>query len=138
MDEFADALDLCNNSSLGMNGIKFNICKALPMRAKEILLGFFNGILQTGEIPEKWKNLWEGCLYYEGKNPAPPDSYRPISLIGCDRKFMEKMLCTRLDIWGERNNVLPPTQYGFSKGTGTRDCLAILTTDINNSFEMKE
>jgi hypothetical protein len=51
---------------------------------------------------------------------------------------MEKMLCTRLDIWAERNNVLSPTQYGFTKGKGTRDCLAILTTEINNSFEMKE
>jgi hypothetical protein len=29
-------------------------------------------------------------------------------------------------------------QYGFRKGKGTRDYLAILVTDINNSFEMKE
>jgi hypothetical protein len=40
MDEFEAALDLCNNSSPGINGIKFNIYKALPMRAKETLLGF--------------------------------------------------------------------------------------------------
>jgi hypothetical protein len=73
-----------------------------------------------------------------GKNPASPDSYRYISFIGCDRKLMEKMLCTRLDIWAERNNLLSPTQYGFSKEKGTRDCLAILTAFIYNSFEMKE
>jgi hypothetical protein len=36
MDEFQAALDLCNNSSPGMDGIKFKIYKALPMRAKEI------------------------------------------------------------------------------------------------------
>jgi hypothetical protein len=34
--------------------------------------------------------------------------------------------------------VLSPTQYRFWKGAGARDCLAIRTTDINNSFEMKE
>jgi hypothetical protein len=51
---------------------------------------------------------------------------------------MDKMLCTRLDIWAARNYVLSPTQYGFRKGKGTRDCLAILTTDFNNQFEMKE
>jgi hypothetical protein len=45
---------------------------------------------------------------------------------------MEKMLCTRLDIWAEGNNVLSSTQYVVRKGKGTRDCL------INNSFEMKE
>jgi hypothetical protein len=52
MNEFEAALDLCDNSSPGMDGIKFNIYKALPIRAKEILLGFFNGILRTGEILE--------------------------------------------------------------------------------------
>jgi hypothetical protein len=40
MDEFEAALDLCNNFSPGMDGIKFNIYKALRMRAKELLLGF--------------------------------------------------------------------------------------------------
>jgi hypothetical protein len=49
-----------------------------------------------------------------------------------------QLICTRLDIWAERNKVLSPMQYGFSKGKGTKDCPAILTTDINNSFEMKE
>jgi hypothetical protein len=48
------------------------------------------------------------------------------------------MLSKRLDIWAERNNVLSSTQYGFRKGKGIKDCLAILTTDINNSFDMKE
>jgi hypothetical protein len=46
--------------------------------------------------------------------------------------------CTRLDIRAERNNVLSPTQYGLRKEKDARDCLAILTTDINNSFEIKE
>jgi hypothetical protein len=69
---------------------KFNIYKALIMRAKEILLGFYNGIFRTGEIPEKW--FLTKVVLKPGKNPAPPDSYRPISLIGCDRKLMEKML----------------------------------------------
>jgi hypothetical protein len=35
------------------------------------------------------------------------------------------------------NGILSPTQYGFRKGKGTRDCLAMLTTDISTSFDMK-
>jgi Reverse transcriptase (RNA-dependent DNA polymerase) len=49
-----------------------------------------------------------------------------------------KMLCTRFDFWAEQNLALSPTQFGFRKGKGTRDCLAILTTSINTSFEKKE
>jgi hypothetical protein len=39
---------------------------------------------------------------------------------------------------GNGNGILSPTQYGFRKGKGTRDCLAMLTTDISTSFEMKK
>jgi Reverse transcriptase (RNA-dependent DNA polymerase) len=51
---------------------------------------------------------------------------------------MEKMLCSRFDLWAEKNLALSPTQYGFRKGKGTRDCLAVLTTYINTSFESEE
>jgi hypothetical protein len=47
------------------------------------------------------------------------------------------VLCMRLDFRAKKNGILAPTQYGFRKGRGTRDCLALLTTDISTSFEMK-
>jgi hypothetical protein len=47
------------------------------------------------------------------------------------------MLCNRLDYWAEKNDILSSSQYGFRKSHGTRDCLALLTTDIQTSFEMK-
>jgi hypothetical protein len=37
-----------------------------------------------------------------------------------------------------RSEELSTTQNGFRKEKCTRDCLPFLTTDINNSFEMKE
>jgi hypothetical protein len=48
------------------------------------------------------------------------------------------MQCNRLDYWAEKNDILSKSQYGFRKGRGTRDCLALLTTDIQTSFEMKQ
>jgi hypothetical protein len=51
---------------------------------------------------------------------------------------MEKIICTRLDFWAEKNGMLSPIQYSFRKGKGTRDCLAMLTTDISTSFVMKK
>jgi hypothetical protein len=51
---------------------------------------------------------------------------------------MEKMICTRLDFWAEKNRILSSTQYGFGKGRGTRDFSALLTTVISTSLDMKE
>jgi hypothetical protein len=38
------ALQLCNNSSAGLDGIKFNLLKNLPDMGKEMLLEIYNQI----------------------------------------------------------------------------------------------
>jgi hypothetical protein len=48
------------------------------------------------------------------------------------------MLCTRLDYGAEKYDVLSSSQYFFRKGRGTRDCFALLTTDVQTSFERKQ
>jgi hypothetical protein len=48
------------------------------------------------------------------------------------------MLCTRLDYWAEKYDVLSSSQYSFRKYWGTRNCLALLTTDVQTSFERKQ
>jgi hypothetical protein len=41
-------------------------------------------------------------------------------------------------VWAEKNGILSPTQYGFRKRKCKQDCLAMLTTNISRSFEMKK
>jgi hypothetical protein len=48
------------------------------------------------------------------------------------------MICTRLDYWAEKFEILSPSQFGFRKGRGTRDCLSLLSSDIRISFEQKK
>jgi hypothetical protein len=69
------------------------------------------------------------------KDPQLSESYGPISLLSCARKILVIMLHNRLDYWAEKIDILSSSQYGFRKCRGTRDCLALLTTDIQTSFE---
>jgi hypothetical protein len=101
LDELEAALDQCNNSCPGLDGLRSSLLKALPMEAKLCLLDIYNGILATGAVPQSWHR-------------------------------------TRLNFCAEKNGILSPTQYGFRKGKGTRDCLVMLMTDITTSFEMKK
>jgi hypothetical protein len=71
------------------------------------------------------------------KDPELSDSYRLISLLPCGRKLLEKMMCTRLFYWAKKYDVLSSSQYDFRKGRGTKDCLALLTTNVHTSFERK-
>jgi hypothetical protein len=119
MDEFEGALDQCNNSALGLDGIKFIMFKFLPERAKRYLLGIINEMVM---IPESWLRT----------------KVVPILKPRQDPELLEKMLCTRLDYWAEKYDVLSSSQYGFRKGRGTRECLALLSTDVQTSFERKQ
>jgi hypothetical protein len=102
------------------------------------LFDIYNDILRAGLVPKSWYRTKVVPILKPGENPALSDSYRPISLLACGQKLIEKMICTRLDFWAEKNGILFSTQYGFRKGRGNRDCLALLTTDISTSLEMKE
>jgi hypothetical protein len=112
--------------------------KFLPEESKRYLLGIFNEIMGTGMIPENWSRAKVVPILKPRKDPKLSDSYRPISLLPCARKLLKKMLYTRLDYWAEKYDVLSSSQYGFRKGLRTRDCLALLTTDVQTSFERKQ
>jgi hypothetical protein len=103
-DEMQAALQLCNNSSAGLDGIKFNLLKNLPDRGKEMLLAIYNQIFSAGM--ESWRETKGVSILKPGKKPNNANSYRPISLLSCVRKLFEKMICTRLDYWAEKFEIL--------------------------------
>jgi hypothetical protein len=74
------ALQLCNNSSAGLNGFKFNL-KNLPDMGKEMLLEIYNQIFSAGTCPESWKKTKVVSILKLGKEPSNANSYRPISLL---------------------------------------------------------
>jgi hypothetical protein len=54
LDELEAALDLCNKSCPGLDGLRFSIFKAPPPEAKLCLFDIYNDILRTGVVPESW------------------------------------------------------------------------------------
>ena len=67
------------------------------------------------------------CKLYvpkKGKDKKNTRSYRPISLLSCVGKLLERMVNQRLINHLESNNVLSPTQTGYRKFRSTEDQLA--------------
>lgn len=48
------------------------------------------------------------------------------------------MLHSRLDYYAETRGVNAVSQFGFRKGRGTQDCLAVLATDLATTFDRKQ
>jgi len=63
-----------------------------------------------------------------------PDNFRPISLLSCLSKVMEKMIYNRLQWHIESQHIIPDYQFGFRPDRSCIDCLVILSSEIHKSF----
>ena len=62
-----------------------------------------------------------------------PSSYRPLCLLGCLGKLLEKVIENRLRRYLDESHGLNERQYGFRKGRSTIDALNILKTTVSTS-----
>ena len=90
-----------------------------------------------GVVPAVWKEAIVIPVPKKGKDKKNPRSYRPISLLSCVDKLLERMVNRRLINHLESNNVLSPTQPGYRKYRSTEDQLAYLAQNIEDAFQEK-
>ena len=114
----------------GLDGITYSMIEHLPKQAKEQLCLAFNKILKHGDDCDTLKNV----LIKPINKPGKINEFRPISLMSCILKTLERIIKIRLEWWTETYNTLPLSQFGFRRGKGVTDCIAHLTLDIQQCF----
>ena len=107
------------NSSPGPDNIHNRCLKNHSELLVQHLTNLFNSILKQGYIPASWKNANIILLLKPNKDKQHPSSYRPISLLSCIGKLLEKIIKQRLMLEIERRNILPQHQAGFRPGKST-------------------
>ncbi|CAL8129224.1 unnamed protein product [Orchesella dallaii] len=107
------------NKSPGLDGIRNEFLKSLPMQFVQILKVLFNRIQAKECVPEDLVDIEVVMLYKKG-DPSDPRNYRGISLINTIMKLFTSIMLARLEKWAESNDVLPESQAGFRK---SRSCI---------------
>ena len=111
--------------------------KHLGPIARKTLLEIFNRSWNKGLVPEVWKTAHLVPVLKKRKDKTNPSSYRPIFLLSCVGRLMERVITRRLTWFLEINNVFSLSQTGYRQHRSTEDQLALLTQDIENSFQEK-
>lgn len=104
---------LSSNSAPGPDGLHYGIYKALGVRAKKMLLNLLNQYFESGTLPESCKQALQIAL------SKPDGGYRPITLINCHVKILEKLVYNRIAPFLDR--FLPDYQFGFRKKRSSAD-----------------
>ena len=66
------------------------------------------------------------------------DNYRPISLLSCYSKIIEKIVCSRLTSFLDTNNLITNSQYGFRKKHSTLHPLIHFQNFISTALDKKQ
>ena len=98
--------------------------KIIEKTAKEIskpLTHILNLSFSTGIVPDNLKIALITPIFKSNeKNKF--ENYRPISVLICFSKLLEKLMARRLTKFFDKNNILSKHQYGFRKKQINRPC----------------
>ena len=91
--------------------------------------------MKRTKVPKIWKLAKVAAVLKPKKPPDLASSYRPISLLCVPYKLYERLIYNRIQSITE--SVLPKEQVGFRPGRSAQDQVALLTEDIECSFDKK-
>ena len=92
---------------------------------------FIDFFFKNGIFPESCTLAKVIPLYKKG-NKLDPNNYRPISILTCFSKILERLIYNRLQQFLKKHSVIHKSQYGFQKSISTE--YAVLDK-VSNAFE---
>src|SRR6218665_2836050 len=79
----------------------------------EVLAQIFNKSMQTGDVPQEWRDALIVPLFKKG-NRSDPGNYRPVSLTSVVCKVMERIVKDNVVEQLNEYDVIKGSQHGFT------------------------
>ena len=89
--------------------------------------------MKSGIFPDKLKIAKVFPIYKLGEKYVL-SNYRPISVLLCFSKILERIMCNRLYNYLNENEILNDKQFGFRTGHSTEHAILELIDQVSNAF----
>jgi ribonuclease HI len=135
-DELEDALRGCSNTSApGISEIGYRLIKWGGVELLSYLQAIYNACLSLGYHPRSWR----AALIAIVAKPRKPDlsnprSYRPIALLECFSKLLEKIQATRIQFEIGKFKLLGTNQFGCRAKSSCVDAGLTLIHDVHTAW----
>ncbi len=100
----------------GPDNISNAILKKCSVGLAKPLCLIFNKSLQTGVFPTRWKLANVSPILKQKGDVKKCNFYRPISLLCCTSKILEKLIFSHIYEFLRKNQIIAPNQSGFTPG----------------------
>ena len=134
-EELEDAFkSLESNKGEGLDEIHVNIVKSVFDLIKDPLHFIFNLSLKQGIFPNELK-LARVIPVFKSGDDSLVSNYRPISILPCLSKILERIMYNRLYSFLLEHNLLYQKQFGFQNGHSTEHAVIKLVDEIVKGFD---
>ena len=132
--------DLKAHKAASHDGIFNEHLKYGSTKLKKYIAQLFNLIIEKGRIPKQFRKGVIIPIYKDnGKSRLIPCNYRPITLLPCVYKLLEKVIHNRLSSWVSQNDIAFPNrqQNAYQKHTSAITASFNLQETIFHNTEQK-
>ena len=126
-------LTLKSNKSAGLDEISVNVVKSIFDKIPIPIYHIFNLSLKQGIFPNKLKIANVLPVFKAGED-FKLSNYRPISILPCFSKILERIMYNRLYLYLNTHGMLYEKQFGFQAGHSTDHAILQLSHEILRSF----
>ncbi|KAJ0128294.1 Uncharacterized protein HZ326_28607 [Fusarium oxysporum f. sp. albedinis] len=138
-DEVQYATLHTGNTSPGSDSITVDLLKAVWHIIGTHVCRLFKGCLTTGHHPKPFKEAEVVMIAKPGRRDlTSPRAWRPVSLLSCLGKGLERLIARRLAWAAIHYSVLHPQQAGALPKRSATDLVAALIHDIKEAFARKK
>ncbi|KAF2344739.1 hypothetical protein FHG87_024505 [Trinorchestia longiramus] len=117
----------------GPDGFAPRILKETTVIISEPLAKIFTRSLETGIVPEDWKQANLTPISKKG-NKQTPNNYRPISLTSFMSKTIERLLKVCIAEQLNDQNLMTDTQHGFRKNVAASQTVLAFFGEVNRIY----
>lgn len=121
-------LSLKSNAE-GYDGINLKMIIMIFPQSLEYITDIINCSISSSSFPDIWK-IAKILPLPKNNSPNDVNDLRPISILPCLSKVLERVVCTQLTEYLEQHQIIPSLQSGFRKGRSTTTALIDVTDSI--------
>ena len=125
-----------SKSSSGFDNIPNKLIKTITPTILYPLVYTINKCFKELQFPERLKISKVTPLFKKG-NPEDPNSFRPIHQVSGFSKLIEKLSMHQVKQFHQRQNVIPPNQFGFQPKTSTYHALLHTKNKIESELNQQ-
>jgi len=124
-----------SSTSPGTDRVTVRLLKACWLYVKDIIHGLTSRCLELSHFPQSWKLAEVAMIPKVGKkDKTSVRSWRPIALLSCVSKGLERIIARRLAWTSLMSGVLSPQHGGALPKRATMDLVAAFTHDVEAAF----